>query len=142
MRIVWGHDQWDRGTQLEQNAQVVWRGAAWRGKGEGGLVENDVARDNDAVRGKVKTSVPLVLRGVAEEDTLRRAWSEFVGSDGREVGVASTPEDTKVRIGGSGTKEGKVRRRGGYCFGGEEVEEISGGVKTLNPVAGWKRSLE
>jgi hypothetical protein len=45
-----------------------------------------VTRDNDAARGKVKTLVPLVLRGVAEEDTPERAWSEFVGSDGREVG--------------------------------------------------------
>jgi hypothetical protein len=98
--------------------------------------------DNDAVWGKVKTSIPLVLRGVTEEDTPGRAWSELVGSDGREVGVAGTPEDTKVHIGGGGAKEGKVRRGGGDCFGREEVEEIGGGVKALNPVAGWKRRME
>jgi hypothetical protein len=56
--------------------------------------------------------------------------------------VASTPEDSKVCIGGSGAKEGKVGRRGGYCFGGEEVEEIGGGVNALNLVVGWKRNLK
>jgi hypothetical protein len=98
--------------------------------------------DNDAVRGKVKTLIPLILRGVTEEDTLGRVWSELVGSDGREVGVAGTPEDTNVCIGGSGAKEGKVARGGGDCFGREEVEEIGGGVKALNPVASWMRCLQ
>jgi hypothetical protein len=51
-------------------------------------------RDNDEFRGKVKTSVPLMLRGVAEEDTPERAWSEFVGNYDREVGIASTPKDS------------------------------------------------
>jgi hypothetical protein len=98
--------------------------------------------DNDVVRGKVKTLIPLVLRGVTEEDTPGRAWSEFVVSDGRDVGVAGTPEDTKVYIGGSGTKDGKVGRGSRDCFGREKVEEIGGGVKALNPVVGWKRCLE
>jgi hypothetical protein len=53
-----------------------------------------MTRDNDEFRGKVKTSVPLMLRGVAEEDTPKRAWSEFVGNYGREVGIASTPKDS------------------------------------------------
>jgi hypothetical protein len=65
-----------------------------------------------------------------------------VGSDGREVGVVGTPKDPKVHIGGSCAKEGKVERWGGDCFGEEKVEEIGGGVKTLNPVVGWKISLE
>jgi hypothetical protein len=47
-----------------------------------------------------------------------------------------------VCIEGSGAKEGKVGRRGRYCFGWEEVEEIGGSVKALNPVTGWKRNLE
>jgi hypothetical protein len=51
-----------------------------------------------------------------------------VGSDGREVGVAGTPEDLKAGVGGSGGKEGKVGSGGGDCLGGEEVEEIGGGV--------------
>jgi hypothetical protein len=83
-----------------------------------------------------------VLRGATEKDTPGRVWSELVWSDGREVGVACTFEDPKVDIGGSGAKEGKVGRGGEYCLSGEEVGEIGGGVKTLNPVAGWKGSLE
>jgi hypothetical protein len=59
-----------------------------------------------------------VLRGVAEEDTLGRAWK----TDGREAGVAGTPEDAKVRIGGSDAKEGKVGRGGGDCFGGRGLK--------------------
>jgi hypothetical protein len=31
-----------------------------------------------------------------------------MGSDDREVGVESAPEDLKVDVGGSGIKEGKV----------------------------------
>jgi hypothetical protein len=69
-------------------------------------------------------------------------WRELVESDGREVRVAGTLKDLKVRIGGSGSQEGKVEKRGGYCLVGEEVEEIGGGVKALNPVVGWKRSLQ
>jgi hypothetical protein len=46
------------------------------------------------------------------------------------------PEDMKVSIGGSGAEEGKAGRGGGYCLGGEEVAEMGGSVKALNPVAG------
>jgi hypothetical protein len=96
-------------------------------------------RDNHVVRRKIKTSIPLVLKGVANEDTPGKAWSELVGS---EVGVVGTSEDPKVRIGGSSAKEGKVERGCRDCFGGKEVEEIGGGVKALNPVAGWERRME
>jgi hypothetical protein len=61
--------------------------------------------DDDMVWGEVKTSVPLVFKGVVEKDTLGRAWIED-----REVRVAGTPKDPKVGIEGSGTKEGKVGR--------------------------------
>jgi hypothetical protein len=63
-----------------------------------------------------------VLRGVTEEDTPGRAWSELVGTDGRGARVAGTPEDAKVRIGGSDAKEGKVGRGGGDCFGGRRLK--------------------
>jgi hypothetical protein len=37
-----------------------------------------------------------------------RNGCELMGSDDREVGVASALEDLKVDVGGSGVKEGKV----------------------------------
>jgi hypothetical protein len=37
---------WD---SARTDVQVVWRGVARRSEGEGGLVENDMTGDNDAV---------------------------------------------------------------------------------------------
>jgi hypothetical protein len=71
-------------------------------------MEDDVTRDDDAVCGEVKASVPLVIRGVAEKDTPRGARSELMWGNGREVGVAGKPEDPKVGVGGSGTEESEV----------------------------------
>jgi hypothetical protein len=45
------------------------RGGGRRGKGEIQLVEDDVTRDEDSVGREVKTPVPLMVGGVAEEDT-------------------------------------------------------------------------
>jgi hypothetical protein len=42
-----------------------WGGAC---KGKRIFVEDDVARDDDAVGGEVKAAIPLVVRGVAEEE--------------------------------------------------------------------------
>jgi len=57
-----------------------------------------MARDEDAMRGKVVASVPLVIRGVSEEDTEGRTGSQLVGSGGGGVRVSSTPEDLKVTV--------------------------------------------
>jgi hypothetical protein len=38
------------------------------GKRKRGLVENNMAGDNDTVCGEIKTSIALVIRRVAEED--------------------------------------------------------------------------
>jgi hypothetical protein len=39
------------------------------GKGEVGLIKDDVSRDEHAVRGEIEAPVPLMLIGVAKEDT-------------------------------------------------------------------------
>jgi hypothetical protein len=72
-----------------------------------------MTRDNDAVGEKIKAPVPLVIRGVSEEKTTRRARGKF------------------VRRGGMGNR-----------LGGKAVEEIGGYVQGLRPVAGGKRSLK
>ena len=45
--------------------EKVWRG----GVGEIRLVKDDVSGDQDATRGEVKASIPLVVRGVTKEHT-------------------------------------------------------------------------
>ena len=83
-------------------------GADWRGNGEG-LVEDDMSGDQQAVRGEIEEPIPLMLRGVAEEDKPIGVWGKLMGSGGRKVGIAGAPEDPKVGIRGSGAEEGKVR---------------------------------
>jgi hypothetical protein len=44
-------------------------GGGCGGEGKDGLIEHHMARDKDPSGGKVKALVPLVIRGVTEEDT-------------------------------------------------------------------------
>ena len=80
------------------------------------------------------------MRRITEEDTQGGARSEFVGSGGGEVGVASTPEDTEVLI---GRRPIKHRVRGGEteCLGRKNIEEC-GGVEGLNPISWWDTNLK
>lgn len=59
-----------------------------------------------------------------------------------EIGVATTPKHAKVIIGGLSTIEGKEWRGEGKCFSGVTVEEIRGGVESLNPVRRRYTSLK
>jgi len=69
-----------------------------------------MARDEDASRGKVIASVPLVIRRVSEKDIESRAGSQLVGSGGGGVRVTRTPEDSKVIVARRGTEESVVWR--------------------------------
>ena len=69
------------------------------------LVKDDVSGDQDAARGEVKASVPLVVRGVTKEHTMSRAGRQLVGSSGGGVRVTRTPEDPKVVVARRGTEE-------------------------------------
>jgi hypothetical protein len=57
-----------------------------------------MARDEDPTRGKVVASIPRVIRGVSEEDTVSRTGSQLVGSGGGGVRVTRTPKDSKVIV--------------------------------------------
>ena len=63
--------------------------------------------DQDAARGEVKASVPLVVRGVPKEHT-SRAGRQLVRSGGGGVRVTRTPEDPKVVV----ARRGYRRERG------------------------------
>jgi hypothetical protein len=57
-------------VEIEGHVEVGERGSGRRGgKGEIRLVEDDVTGDKDSVGREVKTLVPLMVWGVAEEDT-------------------------------------------------------------------------
>ena len=51
---------------------------------------------------------------------------------GREVGVASTPKDSKVIVGGRGAKESEVRCESANRLGGKAIEQVGGCVQSLN----------
>jgi hypothetical protein len=94
-----------RGEEVELRGSRWWGGG---GVGEDGLIKHHVSRNEDPTRGKVEAAVPLMIRGVPEEDTLSRARSELVGGGGSDVRVARTPEDSEVVIATRGTEESVV----------------------------------
>lgn len=57
---------------------------------------NDMMRDDNLVRIDFKTTITLMMSEIAMENAGER--SEFMGSHGREVGVALTSKGTKVRV--------------------------------------------
>jgi hypothetical protein len=58
------------------------------------------------------------MRRVAKKNTLSGTGIKFVASGGREVGIASATEHTKVFIGGYYFEEGEVRSRKMKGLGG------------------------
>ena len=90
--------------------------------------------DQNAARGEVKASVPLVVRGVPEEHTTSRAGRQLVRSGGGGVRVTRTPEDLKVVVARRGT-EGSVVWSGSRSSGRKAVEQVGGGVEALSPDA-------
>jgi hypothetical protein len=90
--------------------QVKVRGGSGCGGGgerEDGLIKHHMTRDEDPTRGKVKTTVTLVIRGVPEEDTESRTGCQLVGSGGYGVRVTHTR-----RLGGDRTEQGYRKERG------------------------------
>jgi hypothetical protein len=86
-----------------------------------------MVRDEYPSGGNVKAPVPLVFRGVPEEDTESGAGVQLVRS-GSGVGVTRTPKDTKVIVPRRGTEKGVVWCMSGTDSGRKTVEEVGGGV--------------
>jgi hypothetical protein len=57
-----------------------------------------MSRDDNSPCFKIEALVAFVLAGVPKEDATCGAWRQFVSGGGEEIGVAKTPEDTKVII--------------------------------------------
>jgi hypothetical protein len=63
-------------------------------------MKGNMTRNDDAAGEEVKTSVPLMMREVTQEKTTTGAGGELMRSSGRGVGIAGTPKDPNVVIGG------------------------------------------
>ena len=92
------------------------------GVGEIRFVKDDVLGDQNAARGEVEASVPLVVKGVTKEHTPSRAGHQLMRSSGGGVRVTRTPEDPKVVVARRGTEEGVMRSGSWGGSGGETVE--------------------
>jgi hypothetical protein len=57
-----------------------------------------------------------------------------MGGNGGKVGVTSTSEDAKVIIRWSDAEKGKVGCESSNRLGGEAIQQVGGGVKTLRLV--------
>jgi hypothetical protein len=91
-----------------------------------------MTEDENAVRGEVEAPVPLVVRRVTKENTTCRAGRQLVRSNGNDVRITGTAEDTEVIVVGRGTKESLMR---GGSWGGSRrkaVNHVGGGVETLS----------
>ena len=100
-----------------------------------------MSRDQNAARGDVKASVPLVVRRVPEEHT-SRAGRQLVRSGGGGVRVTRTPEDPKVVIARRGTEKSVVWSGSRRSSGRKTIEQVDGGVEALSPEAWGQRCLD
>ena len=98
--------------------------------------------DQDAARGEVKASVPLVVRGVTKEHTTSRAGRQLVRSSGGGVRVTRTPEDPKVVVARRGTEKSVVWSGSRRSSGRKTVEQVGDGVEAFSPEARGQRSLD
>jgi hypothetical protein len=97
--------------------------------------------DEDPVRGEVKASVPLVVRGVNKKHTTSRAGCQLVRSSGGDVRITCTSEDMKVVVVKRGIEKSVVWSGSRGSRGQKAVEQVGGGVETLSLEAGRQRGL-
>src|SRR6185312_1516407 len=112
------------------------------GVGEIRLVKHDVSGDQDAARGEVRASVPLVVRGVTKKHTKSRAGRQLVRSSGGDVRVTCTPKDPKVVVARRGTEKSVVWSGSRRSSGRKAVKQVGGGVEALSPEARGQRGLD
>ena len=107
-----------------------------------GLIEGDMARDDDLIGSKVKTPIAFVVSRVTQEDAHDRTGSEFVCRGSIEVRVALATKDTKMIICHGRAEQGCVWRRHIECLGGEDVQKLGRRMKCLDPEGGRDRGLK
>jgi hypothetical protein len=111
-------------------------------KGKHIFVEDVVTGDDDAIGCELKTAIPLVVRGVAKEETASGAGRQLMRSSSRSVGIADTTKYAEEGVGRGGAVQGEIGGGVAHRLRGEAVEEVGGCVKGLCPVAGRKGCLE
>ena len=95
--------------------------------------------DQDAARGEVKASVPLVVRGVPKKNT-SCVGRQLVRSSGGGVRVTRTPEDPKVVVARRGSEKSVVWSGSRRSSGRKTVKQVGGGVEALSPEARGKEA--
>ena len=83
-----------------------------------------------------------MMRGVTKEGAQGGLRSEFVGSCGRNIGVATTPKDTELNIGGRVPVEHHVVGGKVECLGRKNVEDHGSSGECLNPICRWDTGLK
>jgi hypothetical protein len=106
------------------------------------FVENDMMGDDDALRGEVKTTIPLVVKRVAKEEAASGAWRQLMGSSSGSVRVAGTSEHSEVVVGRGCAVQGEVGGGVAHRLRWEAIEEVGGGVRGFCLVASKERRLE
>ena len=101
-----------RGDRIGLKERVEIGGCRGASKGKHIFVNNNMTRDEYAVGSEVETAIPLMVRGVCEEEAASGARGQLMRSDSRSVEIAGTAEHVKVVVKGGCVVQGKV---GGWC---------------------------
>jgi hypothetical protein len=94
--VAWaGREGWRsrEGVEIKKSVKVDRRG--WSSEWKNILIEDNMMREDEVVSEEVKAAIPLVVRGVTEEDTTSGPGG-FVR--GNHEGVAGTTKDQKVGV--------------------------------------------
>lgn len=110
-------------------------------EGEIRLVRDDVPRDEHAMGREIELSVPLMIDGVPDEHT-SLVRCKLMRCYGQEIRIAGTPENSKMVIRGRGSEKGEVGNGGIDCLHKKVIQEVSGSVETLSPIASRKGGLK
>jgi hypothetical protein len=80
-----------------------------------------VLRDHNVVGGEIKATIHFVIRVIANENTPSGTWIKLMCDCCGKVGIAGTPKDAKMLIGGWLVILGGVRARGSDGFYWETI---------------------
>jgi hypothetical protein len=93
-----------------------------------------VARDDDPIDGKVKASITLAIRRVAEEGTQSGPRGQLVRGSGSEIWIAGASKGPEIMIGGKGAVESEEGGVHVQVFGGEAIDEVGGYGESIGPI--------
>jgi hypothetical protein len=101
-----------------------------------------MARDEDAMSGKIHAAITLTMRRIAKKNASTRPWCEFVRHGRGGVGITKATKNAKRRIVGVCFIKSEVGRRSTNGFGGEAIEDVSDAVKSFYPKTRRQTSLK